>query len=371
MNGILAPRSARFKGRAVPAVGRGGAAAGPGGAEPERSRAPYNGAVLWLLPALLVAAAPAEPVEVGKADAKAVVDALKQRPLTTDQHDRLVSLGEAAAGGLAEDRLWVGWALVRAGRADLGFPLVRDGLAGARPTAEHYLKSLILSSSLGQDDLGRAIVQLAAGVDAKVARQWAKTVDEPPTLAQATKRKLGDLQATERTLAVDGNDLVVWVLQAPGAVDGTIVDLPDADWRIELPRRCQDRKRLKAAASTIADEARAGRSVAVVLPGVRGCDRSTGIAQGLDDLLTDLAAVAAAYPDAEWVAQGEAGALLHLLSATVPDLVGASVGATPLARPWVPAELEAPWSAFGDGVCAFDPEESLAGVLPTCPESGG
>lgn|GEM_PF-4673470 len=316
--------------------------------------------MLRLLPLLLLlGTAQAEPVEVGKADAKAVVDALKKRALTADQHDRLVRLGELAADGLPEDRLWSGWALVRAGRAELGLPLVTDGLAGAEPTAENLLKSLILASSLGHDDLGRAIVNLAADEDERIARQWAKTVQEPPEFAVAV-RGVRTSQVMTRASAVpaNGHELQVWHAELPESGAQVLV-IPEGDHRIGLPSVCQGRRLLKEAVA-----AAGATNRTVILPGLAGCDLSTGVAVSLDDRLADLEAIADAYPRAAWVGRGEAATMLLLLSARRPELTGVALDPEPLTRPWLPAAINAPWQAFGAGaVCVLGGDEDLRAPL--------
>ena len=89
---------------------------------------------LAALASLLAFASPREAQEglqVSDAEVRALVLALKDKPIDRAQHDLLVALGERAATSdeaLTGDLLFSGWALVAADRPLLGYPLILETL---------------------------------------------------------------------------------------------------------------------------------------------------------------------------------------------------------------------------------------------------
>ncbi len=264
---------------------------------------PYNPVMRWLpfllLSLLLPAAAQAgDPLEVTNAETQALVDAIRDRPLSPEQHGLLVGLGAQAQDATGQDRLYVGWALVFADRPDLGIPLVRRGLAEVRLGAADALRTLLFAEAAGQDGLVRATLDLLRGTSPEGARRLERSIRQAPSFATAQQRARAALKGLESgTLEVpfeagDARRVTWWV--RPAAPTGpTVVWLPDGGRAEGLPPRCQDEQRLKEAAQL----ARAGH--AVYLPGLRGCDGSDGTYRGSADAAKDLAALVPRVREAE------------------------------------------------------------------------
>lgn len=251
------------------------------------SPATYNGFVARLLLLLLLLPSLALAQDVDRVQADTLVQALKRRPLDRTDHDILVELGEqsAAADAEPEARLWVGWALVRADRPDLGWPLVSRGLAESELDHDVVVRAAMLAEREGQDGLVRRIFELARAVDRTRAEQLERTLPAPSDVAVVRKglgRRLGALELSATPAEAAGRPTrVLWWLRNPHAAR-TVVLLPDGGSLGGLPRACQDRRAARSALAV----ARTGAHV--VLPGLRGCDSSDGLTRGWDDLREDI-----------------------------------------------------------------------------------
>lgn len=284
-----------------------------------RAKEPYNRAMPWLALLLLLVTTPtlahgADAVEVDETQTRALVDSIRGRPLTVEQHDLLVSLGRDAVDALPEERLYIGWALVFAQRPDLGLPLVRAGLAELELGAANGLRTLLFAEAAGQDGVVRATLALLKRISPEGAARLAKSVRQPIGFARAQARAgraLKGLSSGELDLPFEAGDArrVVWWVSPPSPTGPAVLWLPDGGTAEGLPRACQDVTRLKEAAVL----ARAGHPV--YLPGLRGCDGSDGTYRGSADAAKDLNALVAALrtrePGRELVLLGlESGGLL-------------------------------------------------------------
>ena len=238
---------------------------------------------------LAVPAQAADGVQVDKEQIRALVDALKGRQLTRRQHDLLVDLAGEARGSdaLAGDLLYVGWALVAADRPDLGYPLVKEGLAIEPLYATDALRSVLLASSTGQDGLVRAIVDLAEGVNVRASKRLERSVHLPWSHEKASrraKRWLKGLETGEWVLPFGEGRLVSWWVAPPELVQPAVavVLLPDGARIDGLPKECQGWQRLREASEL------ARQGFVVVLPALRGCDLSDGLYVGVDDAVEDI-----------------------------------------------------------------------------------
>lgn len=250
---------------------------------------------ILLLALALLAGAPAlaaDGVQVDKEQIRALVDALKGRGLTRRQHDLLVALGDQARSdpdALAGDLLYAGWALVAADRPDLGYPLVKAGLAIEPLYATDALRSLLLASDAGQDGLIRGIVERAAGINPRAAKRLERSVDQPWSHAKASrraKRWLKGLETGEWVMPFGDGQRVAWWVAPPELPEPAVavVMLPDGASLDGLPRECQSWRRLREA-SQLARE-----GFLVVLPALRGCDSSDGLYLGAHHALKDVEA---------------------------------------------------------------------------------
>jgi len=280
-------------------------------------------AALGLTAALAVGGseAYAQGTQVDTLQISALVDALKGKPLSREQHDALVDLGELVDGSdeaVPGDLIYTGWALVAAERPALGYPLVKRGLGMPPLQVTDVRRSLALAVELGQDALVRSIVELATGVNAKAAERLHRSVGQPTTLGRALRQvprsSLGGLQVEQWDDAVTdaGRRLVTWWVAPVGDTEGleAVLLVPDSGHLDRLPRDCQSGDRLALAMEVAAT----GRIA--VLPGLRGCDFSDGLYLGVDHAAVDLAAtierVRSDLRPSVVVAEGE-GAAAHLL----------------------------------------------------------
>lgn len=313
-----------------------------------------------LTAALLVVGAPgsarAQGTQVDQLQISALVDALKGRPLTAEQHDALVDLGELVATSdeaIPGDLIYTGWALVAADRPALGYPLIKQGLSFQPMQVTDVRRSLALAVELGQDALGRSIVELASGVNPKTAERLARSVDQPVLLDAALRRvrrsSLRGLQVEQwdQTQADRISSLVTWWVAPIGPTEGleAVLLVPDSGNLDRLPHDCQSAARLTEAMQVAAE----GRIA--VLPGLRGCDFSDGLYLGVEHAAVDLAMVVERLrvdlKPGRIVAVGE-GAAAHLLlelqrdGALDVDEVRATDPLDPADLVHLPEELRAP-----------------------------
>ena len=273
----------------------------------------------WLALLLLIATTPAlahasEAVQVDEAQSQALVDSIRGRPLSVEQHDLLVALAHQAEDATPEDRLYIGWALVFAERPDLGLPLVRGGLSQVKLGAADGLRTLLFAEATGQDGLVRATLALLKRISPEGAERLSKSVRQPVSFAIAQARATAALKGLdsgrfEVPFEAGAARRVVWWVRPPSPTAAAVIWLPDGGTAEGLPASCQDVRRLKEAAAL----ARAGHPV--YLPGLRGCDHSDGAYLGAADAAKDLDALLphlrAAEPAREVVLLGlESGGLL-------------------------------------------------------------
>ncbi len=272
-------------------------------------------AALALLLAVPVAQA-GEPLEVSDEEAQALIDAIRGRGLSREQHDLLAGLAAPAGDATGEDRLYVGWALVFADRPDLGLPLVRRGLAELELGASDALRTLLFAETAGQDGLVRATLELLRRQGPEGALRLERSTRSPMPFATAQRRARGALKGLEVgelevPFPAGGARRVVWSVRPPAPTGPSVIWLPDGGTAEGLPRTCQDDQRLREAAALARD------GHAVYLPGLRGCDGSDGSYFGAEDAAKDLTAlvgiVRRSEPGRELVLLGlEGGALLAL-----------------------------------------------------------
>ena len=244
--------------------------------------------------ALLVSspALSAEGVQVDKEQIEALVDALKGRELTLRQHDLLVALGEEASSDpdpLAGDLLYTGWALVAADRPDLGYPLIKAGLAIEPLWAQDALRSVLMASTAGQDGLVRGIVDLASTINTRAAKRLERSVHLPWSHDKASrraKRWLKGLETGEWLMPFGEGQRVAWWVAPPELPQPAVavVLLPDGARLDGLPEECQGWRRLREASQL------ARQGFLVVLPALRGCDLSDGLYLGVDHASQDVGA---------------------------------------------------------------------------------
>jgi hypothetical protein len=287
----------------------------------------YNRTMRWLSLFVLLLSAPAvaaDGVEVDDAQTQALVDSIRGRPLSLQQHDLLVELGEQADGATPGDRLYVGWALVFADRPDLGMPLVRRGLSEVRLDASSALRTLIFAETAGQDGLVRATLAVLKLQSPEGAQRLRNSVRKPDSFAVAQRKARGPLKGLESgevEVPFEAGDArrLVWFVRPTEPTAATVIWLPDGGLAEGLPPTCQDAAALKEAAAL----ARAGHSV--YLPGLRGCDGSDGAYSGSADAIRDLNAmlplVRAAEPGRDVILLGlQEGALLAVRVADSVDV---------------------------------------------------
>ncbi len=337
---------------------------------------------LLLGSALLAPAASAsDGVQVDKEQIRALVDALKGRQLTRRQHDLLVELGEQAASdddALAGDLIFSGWALVAADRPDLGYPLVKDGLAIEPLYATDALRSVLLASAAGQDGLVRGVVSLAETINSRAAKRLERSARQPWSHERASKRArrwLKGLDTGEWAMPFGDGQRVAWWVAPPELPSPAtaVVLLPDGARFDGLPQECQGWRRLREA-SFLARE-----GFVVVLPALRGCDLSDGLYTGPHHARADVGATIdhlRIQLEVERVAVmgwGDAGLLaLQLALAGLP--ADGFVALEPL-DPWtlshLPEERVQEREIVGrlgdlpDDVAVFYPDPSLTRALDT------
>lgn len=242
-----------------------------------------------LLPGSTLAA---DGVQVDKEQIRALVDALKGRQLTRLQHDLLVQLGQEARASddaLAGDLIFTGWALVAADRPDLGYPLVKDGLAIQPLYATDALRSVLRASAAGQDGLVRGVVDLAEPINSKAAKRLERSARTPWSHDKASKRAkrwLKGLETGQWAMPFGDGQRVAWWVAPPDLAEPApaVVMLPDGARFDGLPQECQSWKRLREASSL------ARHGFVVVLPALRGCDLSDGLYTGPEHALKDVGA---------------------------------------------------------------------------------
>lgn len=220
----------------------------------------------------------------------ALVQALKGKVITLEEHDLLVELGEEAAGAedaLPGDLIFTGWALVFADRPELGYPLLREGLGRPPLLASDALRNLLLAEEFGQDALARGIIEFSAGINEVAAKRLRRSIYLPQEFDAAARRARRDLKGlSSGELVLEGAEgpLVSWFV-APDPLPEAprvVILLADSGRLDGLPRSCQSADRLREAAGW------AREGAVAILPGLRGCDLSDGLFLGSDHAEADL-----------------------------------------------------------------------------------